>query len=526
MRIPATLFQHLDDCVPEFRGLPERDRWSLAQMLWMFTIPAMRHRRYPGGLSLSKKLVERIWGTGERMRTVAGYRYFKVLKGSNLVRGHTNAFFPVADVAEALRRCMVDTSPERWIGEGGRALRKFPPAISSLANGGKKHSIWKGLTPANSARIDTASLERLYGDLAAECSGLDPIGSQQDADLLTYLQHRLVAISGLLKLARNTISPGVVPVNYTQSTSGRLSGAGLSLQTVPREVRHAALAGCWDYDISNCHWAFVAHEMREHGKQCLAIDNYLANKHAVRAAIAEGAQIAVEEAKACLAMILYGAPATTYEEGAISDVIGVPAARRLYAQPLFKAIHRDVIRARSVLVGKAQALRIGWINSTLGLAIPSSSRPREVLAHLLQGMEAKALMAIVRRYGERIQLCVHDGWVSREPLVVADLQDVIYEDTGYRVDIEAKELSSDLISGIKSVIRQKFKRNQQLTSSDAAECPSNTPRGAWVASGPSAAELADAVARDLAPLGGLVAHNRPDWNLPPSRLASLPVQPG
>lgn len=61
----------------------------------------------------------------------------------------------------------------------------------------------------------------------------------------------------LIKMSRNTACPGSIPIHYLEQSTGRLFAEGLSLQSAPREIRSAALAGCRDYDISNCHWAFT-----------------------------------------------------------------------------------------------------------------------------------------------------------------------------------------------------------------------------------------------------------------------------
>ena len=191
-------------------------------MLWMFADPRRRHDRYGRGLSLTKETVERIWGSSERMRRVIRWRYFRVLKGSNLGRGYTHAYFPVADVAEALRRCMVDPAPDEWLDEQGRVTRTLPAPIASMANGGKKHTVWRGLSPANNAAIDQNSLGLLYQQLHRECVGIDPLRSEADERRLIHIQHRLAAITLLLKLSRNTFCPGSVPIRYAQNSTGRL----------------------------------------------------------------------------------------------------------------------------------------------------------------------------------------------------------------------------------------------------------------------------------------------------------------
>jgi hypothetical protein len=46
----------------------------------------------------------------------------------------------------------------------------------------------------------------------------------------------------------------------------------------------------------------------------------------------------------------------------------------------------------------------------------------------------------VKRYSEKIVLCMHDGWVARERLDSAELEVLIEETTGFRLRVEEQLL--------------------------------------------------------------------------------------
>ena len=66
----------------------------------------------------------------------------------------------------------------------------------------------------------------------------------------------------------------------------------------------------------------------------------------------------------------------------------------------------------------------------------------KILAHILQGVESQALLAILRAYPADIVLLQHDGFVSRCPLDIGGLEQLVLEATGFvmRLGVEQLEL--------------------------------------------------------------------------------------
>ena len=69
---------------------------------------------------------------------------------------------------------------------------------------------------------------------------------------------------------------------------------------------------------------------------------------------------------------------------------------------------------------------------------------RQQLAHLLQGVEAKALEAAYSLYPEKIVLLQHDGFTSTKPLDTKRIEAAMLEATGYLLKVEQKVIQVNL----------------------------------------------------------------------------------
>ena len=336
--------------------------------------------------------------------------------------------------------CIADRRPDDLVDEIGKVQRTFPRAIASRSTDGKRNSVWRGISPANSVQVDEASLTALRRTLVSEALAQrgDP-EAQGAVERLIVIKGQLQEVDVLLKLSRNTVAPGYVPLRYAEAKTGRLFGLGPSLQNASRCVRNAALAGCCDYDISNCHWAFVYARAVAAGCPCPVIEEYLSNKASVRGAIASAANISVDQAKECLLMTIFGAPRTVRKQDAIPSTIGVEAARRLYKVPAFQELHGEIGKARKAILQAWKPSGGGFVNA-VGLRILASKSAPKRFAHLLQGMEALALMEVVRDQGENVQVCVHDGWVTRHQVSRSHMESIIKRALGCPVQLEERRL--------------------------------------------------------------------------------------
>ena len=534
MPVPASLIDYLCAIVPGFSEEQARDMESLAQMLWHSTQKKRAHSEYASMFSYSKADARRDWGSDQRMRHIVADRYFEVLSGSNLgTVGYTNGFQPSSEMAEALKGCIegltVAGSSDSESG-GTRVQRSLPRSpIRSMALGGKRKTKWKGIKPANHIRVDFDSLNSLRDRLGlelrsiAESGAFGAVGWQAAEFRSAQIRAALRQLEIVVDTARGPLCLGAVPIRYSEGSTGRLFAEGISLQSVPKEVRNAALAGCWDYDISNCHWTLIDCLAADHGYECTAIRHYLANKSLVRSSIAQAVGIEIKAVKECLLMLMYGAGKSVrdWEPDAIPKCIGADAARRLYRDPRFIALDRDVRGARRTIL-QHWPVQVGLVSNALGLQVKCTEPPAILLAHVLQGLEAKALMAVVRAYGDNIQLCIHDGWVARERLDVGEVQQLISDAIGVNVVVEEVFLGPVLAATTdpQAVPVDKSVRTAETTAGCGflvdmgSSCASRTrsagrsPATAAVAAGAAAEPGSSSTG------GGLVISQKPKWNQP------------
>jgi hypothetical protein len=237
--------------------------------------------------------------------------------------------------------------------------------------------------------------------------------------------------------------------------TGRLFASGMSLQAVPKVIKRFALHGMWEYDFSNCHFTIIQQLAAREGMQCPNVADYLARKKAVRAHLAREVGASVEEIKECLIRLAYGAGLSLRPHDAVPDVIGVERAQELYADPLFRRLHSDLVQVRPAVI-KPYVRHDGTIRNVIGLDFDEEEKKRQKQArvkklnvsldaseqaHVLQGIEADALLAIVRAYGDQVLLLEHDGFVSRAKLEVAEVQRIVADRTGFDLRLEEAEIA-------------------------------------------------------------------------------------
>lgn len=251
----------------------------------------------------------------------------------------------------------------------------------------------------------------------------------------------------MLDLAKRSGAPGyVIPTTYRESPAGRLYAEGpINLQRCVGEVRRAALAGCYDVDIANCHWSLLAQMAERLDEPAPHILRYLANKKATRAEIASAGGISIDDAKFLLLAIIYGATlarSPKENQHAIEKRLGTDAAELLRELPLVLDLYRDVRRVgKAVLTDYATRTRkAGVIVNDAGREIGIKSNAREKLAHVLQGAESMALQSMLSALSGRVALMQHDGLTIHGEPDLAHLESCIKADTGYVLTLESEQL--------------------------------------------------------------------------------------
>ena len=448
--VPEDFLTHLKNTIPGFSSETELHQIALSRMAWIGINKSNRHVYFEGAMTFTHKDLEGAFGRSKFEMVNTRLQLFRVTPNWSKDKRYTKGY----SFSVALRESVVEylsASPwhsmTRLIMADGKAVKTVPGAVASKDKSGVTTSAWGSAKKLNLVKVDFNALAKLKSELQAGCADLRDIeagGESKAATLRADVERAIETIGKVCRLAMtDAAGEGHIAHHYEESDSGRLYPTGISLASAQTVVKDAALTGCWEYDISNCHYAILAQMSAKSGHTCAAIDDYLKRKATIRVDIAKQADISVRAAKKCLVALIYGARTSTWHENAIPQEIGEEAAVRLYATPLFKGLSDDIAKARDAVMSKCLKTRTGSIVNAFDKSIPSTASPEQQMAHLLQGVEAKALQAVVNRYPDDIVLVQHDGFVSIARLDVNALSEAIHAATGYRLELEERLLAAD-----------------------------------------------------------------------------------
>ncbi len=502
MIIPRSLPDYLRAACPLYAAENFETQLRVAHLLWLCRDARRAHREFEGFASISKEDLREVFGSDATARRILAGKYFIVFRGNSL-SNYTAAFQPAENLLAAMEECVRDPGLVDLVDQEGRVLAPQRGAVAPRRAGTGTRSEWRDAVPERHVPVDVDAMLTLQPFCA-------PLLAQ--------------ATAALVRLARNRRKPGTIPHRYHQYTSGRLFAEPPSLQSAPRPVRAAALHGCWDHDIENCHFAIFSHLAHQAGERTPCVDEYLAGKKELRDRIAREVGIELADAKACLIMIVYGAKlrlrmktgpaADDWQLLAIAKEIGEPAARRLFRCPTYVNLQQEVERTRVAIIN-AHTLPGGLVTNRMNVTvnpnalIPAKKKFTEakLLAHILQGYEAAALREIVRTYGDRILLCMHDGWVTQERLDVEACEALLRRATGIPLRIEQRRLVHPMDVG---PVRQVGNREKSVSDQGLAEAEITS----YAAKSPLLGCPVEKV-ESLPDRSGLVLSLRAKWNYLP-----------
>lgn len=492
---PTELVQLLERFIPDFT----KERWKqeIATMLWQFTIPQRRHRRYHHCVYIShpemlKLFKSQIKNFKDCNRSEAVGRYFNVLRHSNAssdtAYNHTNGYEPRPWMRAALN---IYISSELTITKtDGRGIRHKPnKAISNVDYRGTRLKQWQGigitnLVPANAQNLELM-VERYLQLHTAYKQGLLPEKYANHNPALFSKLNRSIPLEryddfsfqakALLQLARKF--DGYIPIQYVQSGTGRLYAQRLNLQTCKRELRHAAMEGYWDYDIAACHFAILSQMADKLGRKFPVLDHYVANKSQIRKQLARDLKLREGEVKKVLTATAYGARASKNPAHAIPAEIGEESSKDLYKHPTYIKIKKEISNAVTFILRNQKLNHRGLVNDhgrlliyfVKGAKVKVNDIPRHTkIAHLLQGVEAEALQAAVKACANKVILLQHDGFSTSESVDPRMLNRVVREATGYDLTFEEVKIEMPFINFEADFSKLKTKLNIPLKPSNHA----------------------------------------------------------
>ena len=487
---PELLVKQLAKDVPGFKSETPQVQAALASLVWIGATKLRQHTVHDGYMSFHHtELAAQFGGQFKAINARLGFlevkdtwRWSADGKAADVfTKGYR--FSPVVQASrEAFlaKRVTRLSKLSRLLDATGTGFRTPPKAVASTDIAGTPTTRWRAANDDDSLSlvpVDIEALKHLQRDLAKKIdtmrrTGHAPRDLWMEYPSLDYLLDLRDKTAQIIRMAHTDVAGlGRVLHRYMESDSGRLYALGAaSLQNAPKVIRKAALSGRWDYDVENCHFAIAAQMAKKAGFQCVAIENYMAHKDEVRAEIADTIGISKDQTKTCLLAVMYGARTTTWHENAIPQAIGTGAARRLADFPLFANIANDVKLARVAILKQHKLNRQGGLVNAFGKSIKADDyTPEQRLAHLIQGVEALALLTCIERHPGEIVLMQHDGFTAAKPLDVAALEQAIQTATGYVLTLEEKRVQPDLAEQFGKAVQHEFSkvRNGRKASNGA-----------------------------------------------------------
>lgn len=436
---PEGLIKMLRRGIRGYSALTLRHQQRLARHIWLHGIWYKQHKHPEWGeyMSITWQELERDFGRGGFNAINESLRLFEVTPNWYMSRGETRGYKLAPLVEEIKKRYLKPRKRAltQLIDSQGRALRTLPQPVAAKTKNSNNQEVtataWANAKPLNKIPVDMDTLKGLY-------THLQHMKKQETGDMFAQAQQEDIsyiseAVSQLLVMAQTDIAGhGYIMHRYVEAKSGRLYAKGVSLQTTPRVIRQAALHGLYEYDFENCHYSIFSQLAARSGFEAEGIAHYLANKRQVREQLAREVGVGLEQVKMCLLAIMYGARANTWHENAIPNEIGPIAAQSLYANPLFQSIARDIREGRQVILSNWPTRRTTLLND-MGKRVKKKERPEVKLAHLLQGIEAKALRAVIRQLPNDVLLLMHDGFVTSRRIDAKAMEREVTKETGYQL---------------------------------------------------------------------------------------------
>ena len=265
------------------------------------------------------------------------------------------------------------------------------------------------------------------------------INAQPIHKLESWIDRRLIATMQLIHLATMNVRlpSGNIIQYYVESSTGRLYGQDVHLQTLPSEVRKAALVGQCDYDIENCHYA-ILHQLANKVKvQTPSIKTYLANKREIRTKLANSLNVSVDVIKECLIALIYGASIKEKPRHALSNTLGADGLNKLLRHRIFVGLHQDIKKAGKAVL-QSQVNNSQLKNPMNKKLVDDNANG---LCHILQGYEAKMLNIALEMHSDSITLLQHDGFTSTNlNIEVEQIEAEILSQTGLKMAISKSVL--------------------------------------------------------------------------------------
>lgn len=271
-----------------------------------------------------------------------------------------------------------------------------------------------------------------------------------------YKEKLLHEVHALKYVLAQTIDGNKIELQYKTSNSGRYYGFGrYNIQSIKKDMRNLMLNNYYSYDIESASPVILSQiYTRITGEQTpKSIQYYIDNKSAFRVALALYLDISIDDAKMIFNMLFFGARTNEndiFHKTSIGRLIGENLNRALLNNRYFKPLVRD-IKMMFKIIGdyykEHHSVRVSkkWIiQNDKGREIVLDKWDNgKVVAHVYQGVESIILDTCIDYYKSKHDdasyLLIHDGFYALHELDTDDLQQCIFNETGFRIDYKQRQ---------------------------------------------------------------------------------------
>jgi len=427
-----------------FRRLDKDIQHHFGKLIWEFDEKHLQHSKYKGHISID---YQTLYGKFGRKFLALNDKLdiFDITEWSK-ERGYTKGYKLKPHIKKILKSYLSRESKriDKLVSSDGNYLRTPPKAVASKDTKGVTRSQWKTNKFRTLVPVDIETLKQVKKEFR-RFQRIYETGTWNEDLFFTsnrpdQIYHRIDVINKILKLANTDLGKGSVIHRYFECKTGRLYAKNINLQTAPKLIKQAALHGLWEYDFQNCHYAIFKQLANRISIECPVVDSYLHHKTMMRNQIAKDIGISLDDIKACLIAIIYGANSFEWEDAKIPKLIGLNKSKQLIKHSWYKAIFDEVNQVRPEIINQWDNKGRSTYMNAAGKRIKKSEPQKKILAHLVQGIEAWLLDIVLSKHQENIVLLQHDGFASVSRLSTADIKKLLKEKTGFNMPLKEDEI--------------------------------------------------------------------------------------
>jgi hypothetical protein len=315
-----------------------------------------------------------------------------------------------------------------------------------------------------------------------------------------------------------------LPEVYWTDDSGRMYGKGLSLQRVPKVVRHAALGVCDSYDFkASCYALMTGLALQiDPTLKVAALTEYITHRETIRKNIAKSIGITEKKAKGIFSSLGFGAKLSNNPYNTIASELGPERYELLTANKefhhiskAFKLVQATILDHYSSSSFTFMGLQYDNVDPKSDPLTPKKRNRNQKLAWIYQAMESTAIAqfaAMAVELGYNPMLFAHDCVYFKHQIPTSYFHSIISE---LRREFPLLQVEREAITPIHDgtgPVQDAFDRYEDMIDSHKAFVDSEE-----LLSDPAFVKLPDDLSQTLNPVSGyfkseIMALNTPDGN--------------